>query len=252
VEIIPVIDLLGGQVVHARRGQRERYQPERSTLCSTSTPIAIARALLELYPFKSLYIADLDAIQGAGSQLEVITRLRQQIPHINLWLDAGVTRPAQLLALRERGMTGVIGSERLQSLAQYQHLVEAEHGDAVLSLDFGNAGFLGPPELLQNPQLWPARLICMTLTRVGSAIGADTVKLRQLLKMAAPRQLYAAGGIRGEADLHGLAKLGLQGALLATALHSGTVSTPQLAALMALKTQADSLGCCLQANYFLA
>ena len=63
VELIPVIDLKGGQVVRAQFGRRDDYWPIQSPLSATSDPIDVARGLLSLYPFETFYIADLDAIE---------------------------------------------------------------------------------------------------------------------------------------------------------------------------------------------
>ena len=46
MQVIPVIDLSGGRVVHARRGQRELYQPLRSNLCVGSEPLAVVEGLM--------------------------------------------------------------------------------------------------------------------------------------------------------------------------------------------------------------
>ena len=45
------------------------------------------------------------------------------------------------------------------------------------------------------------------------------------------RRLYAAGGVRGLADLTGLAQVGAAGALVATALHDGSLSAADIATL---------------------
>src|SRR5215471_11081379 len=76
LELIPVVDLLGGQVVHARKGQRSHYLPLESGLCGGSEPETIVGALLDLHPFQTLYIADLDAIQRRGSHVDAIRRIR--------------------------------------------------------------------------------------------------------------------------------------------------------------------------------
>lgn len=231
MEIIPVIDVLGGLVVRAQRGERSNYLPIRSLLCNSSALEDIAHALLELYPFKSLYIADLDNIQGLGSNMDKVATLRQRFPHIEFCLDAGVTHPQQLAAIRHLGMTCVIGSERLNTLQQLQQL-HNEDNTAVLSLDFGKQGLLGPPKLLGNPAFWPQRLICMSLAKVGSYEGADIEMLSDLLQLAGQRQVYAAGGIRDINDLQHLASLGVSGALVASALHDGKITAQQISNLM--------------------
>ena len=46
MRIVPVIDLLGGQAVRARRGDRANYRPVQSALVAGSDPVDVARARL--------------------------------------------------------------------------------------------------------------------------------------------------------------------------------------------------------------
>src|SRR6266496_2091595 len=86
----------------------------------------------------------------------------------------------------------------------------------VLSLDFRGEHFLGPPALLAEPDAWPDRVIVMTLAHVGSGAGPDFSRIAAIRALAGPRKLYAAGGIRGAADLADLARAGVAGALVAS------------------------------------
>ena len=65
MKIVPVIDLKGGVVVHARRGRRDEYAPLRSPLVDGCEPVAVARALCAICRTTTLYVADLDALAGA-------------------------------------------------------------------------------------------------------------------------------------------------------------------------------------------
>ncbi len=69
MQVIPVIDLMGGQAVRARMGDRAYYRPLESPLSPTSDAVDVVRGLLGVFPFSALYVADLDAIQGARGQL---------------------------------------------------------------------------------------------------------------------------------------------------------------------------------------
>lgn len=230
MDIIPVIDLLHGQVVRARRGERHLYRPIESRLCSGSDPLTIVHALLELYPFESLYIADLDAIGGHGSHHAIIASLAQRYPQLNIWLDAGLQHPQQLKAWNDLNLNLVIGSEGLQSAQQYKNLAQAlDPARTLLSLDFSANGFIGPPEMLRETSLWPACIIAMTLARVGSEQGPDFSLLRDLIQRAGNRKIIAAGGIRDQDDLQRLNQLGVAGALLASALHDGQINAEHLA-----------------------
>ena len=90
VEVIPVLDLKGGAVVHARMGQRSQYRPIETPLSSSSNPVEVARGLLSIYPFATFYIADLDAIEGAGDNNAAIAQLKAEFPGLAFWVDNGV------------------------------------------------------------------------------------------------------------------------------------------------------------------
>jgi phosphoribosylformimino-5-aminoimidazole carboxamide ribonucleotide (ProFAR) isomerase len=68
MEVIPVIDIRHGVVVRAVAGRRADYRP----LAGMSAPIAVARRLCAVHPFRALYIADLDAIEGRPDNREII------------------------------------------------------------------------------------------------------------------------------------------------------------------------------------
>ena len=51
MQAIPVIDLMGGEVVRARMGDRASYRPIESPLSPTSDPVDVVRGLLSVYPF---------------------------------------------------------------------------------------------------------------------------------------------------------------------------------------------------------
>src|SRR5205085_9347687 len=60
--LLPVIDLMQGEVVHGIAGRREEYRPIVSILAESTKPLAVARAFREEFGFNELYLADLDAI----------------------------------------------------------------------------------------------------------------------------------------------------------------------------------------------
>ena len=90
MQLIPVIDLKGGLVVAARRGDRRHYAPLQTPLCPSAAPVAVAAALLGLYPFTTLYIADLDAIGGGPGQWGLIEQIHRNHPVVTLWVDNGL------------------------------------------------------------------------------------------------------------------------------------------------------------------
>jgi phosphoribosylformimino-5-aminoimidazole carboxamide ribotide isomerase len=230
-ELIPVIDLMGGRVVHARAGQRDRYRPlQGSVLCDGAEPADVVQGLLRLHPFRHLYIADLDAIGKRGDHRAVIRGLRASFPGLGLWVDAGFAGACTCRRFLGAGVGElVLGSESQADLG----LVEALAGETrwLLSLDFMGDRALGPPALHDTPRLWPERVIVMTLARVGAAAGPDLERLRAIRASAPERKIHAAGGVRDERDLAALRELGCAGALVASALHDGRLDRAALARL---------------------
>jgi HisA/HisF family protein len=230
LQAIPVIDLMGGRVVRARMGDRASYQPLESSLSRTSDPVAVVNGLLSVYPFSTLYAADLDAIQSDGDNLPTLRRIRAEFPALQLWVDNGATDPAALEALIGANLgTPVIGSESQRDSA----LVGRHSGSAriVLSLDFRGDAFQGPGQILAEPALWPRRIIVMTLARVGSSAGPDLARFAAIQSIAGGRKLYAAGGVRDATDLSALKAAGASGALIATALHERRIVGADLEAI---------------------
>ena len=228
MRIIPVLDLKGGEVVRAERGDRDRYRPIVTPLSASSDPVAVAEGLRRLHPFSTFYIADLDAIEGRAPNSAALARLRTMPDAPDLWVDAGLAEEEMVAAaLAEAGINPVLGSESQRDEVLLRRF--RDHPGLILSLDFFADGFRGPPSLLDQPELWPERVIVMTLAKVGSAAGPDFARLKQIRAKAGSRLVIAAGGVRGEADIRELSSLGIAAALIATSLHDGTLTSGQLA-----------------------
>jgi phosphoribosylformimino-5-aminoimidazole carboxamide ribotide isomerase len=228
MQVIPVIDLKGGLVVHARRGERDRYRPIDTPLAAGSAPVDVARGLLSVHPFRTLYIADLDAITRQGDNQAVIRQLRAQLPGVRLWVDNGIADRAAAEAWLAHDLGDlVIGSEAQADAALMRQF--QDDARAVLSLDFRDAA-LGPRELLE-PVCWPQRVIVMTLARVGSGAGPDLDRLRAVRAAAGSRAIFAAGGVRNRHDLVALKQAGIAGALVASALHAEQLCGAEIEAL---------------------
>jgi phosphoribosylformimino-5-aminoimidazole carboxamide ribotide isomerase len=243
MKIIPVIDLLNGQVVHAQRGQRNAYAPLVSPLCADARPESVVSGLLSLAPFRQLYIADLNAIQQQAPQWALLCTLIQRFPHIQWWVDSGLSSLQALEEARAALMAQTIAAHTTQGVALSHPLepnplsvvrwvlgsetflsaldLPAVAPDCVLSLDFGPEGFRGDPRWLTTPHWWPNTVVVMSLARVGAQEGPDVAQLRSICAAANTSQVFAAGGVRHADDVKLLCALGVTGALVATALHQG-------------------------------
>ncbi len=236
MQIIPVIDLLNGVVVHAKRGQRQHYQPIQSQLTASSAPLDIVAALLQLYPFQTLYIADLDAICGTGNNVSVVEAISQAHPQLTIWLDCGIAQMNARALYLGKQIRPVVGSENIASLQDYRAISYACQSKHVLSLDYSATSAMGISELHESARFWPDDTICMTLNVVGSAEGADMHRLNEIMRLnnarKTPSRIYAAGGVRGLDDLQALASMRVAGALVATALHQQQISGTDLESLI--------------------
>jgi HisA/HisF family protein len=223
-EVIPVIDLKDGKAVRAVAGNRAAYRPLATPLCPDGDALSCVRGYFSLHPFARLYVADLDAIEGGARQNAALSEIQTAFPQLELWVDAGFTGPAAASEWLHLGLgRPVLGSESLNGVDGLASV------GAILSLDFRGDRFLGPPELLENPDLWPDDLIVMCLHDVGTGGGPDTLRLQHIIEAAGQRRVFAAGGVRHRADLDAVAGLGASGALIASALHSGAIASGDLA-----------------------
>jgi phosphoribosylformimino-5-aminoimidazole carboxamide ribotide isomerase len=232
LQVIPVLDVARGQVVRGIRGERSAYRPIVSTLVAGSDPLAVAAALLppaavQRAPALPLYVADLDAIQGGPSQVDLLRRLLALRDDLCLWLDAGLRDVAAGVALKTA--LGA-GSERVRLVYASESLAAggdvaalADDPQAILSLDCRLAQPMDPSGLWSRPELWPGTLIVMTLDRVGAGAGPDLSTLASLRALAPDRHWVGAGGIRDRSDLDSAAAAGASAWLVASALHDGSL-----------------------------
>lgn len=213
MKIIPVIDLMNGQVVHGYGGLRDQYAPLKSILCSGSNPYNVLEGLLTLYPFEIVYIADLDAIMGRGEQSLILEEMHKAFPDITFFIDRGWQTVW--------GPTSVIGSESLSE--DRLHTLMCSSHPFILSLDYYENKRLGPGRVWEQSELWPSIVIVMNLSSVGHMKGPDCKTAQQLLKQSPNRHFISAGGVRSEKDLEELRAIGVSGVLMASALHTGKV-----------------------------
>lgn len=230
MHVLPVLDLKGGLVVRGVAGRRAEYCPIVSRLTQSSKPAAVAAAFAEHFGLAELYLADLDAIAGAPPALDVYATL--QARGFRLWVDAGVREWADAKRLADAGVATVVaGLETLTGPTALHDMVQSFGERIVFSLDLRD----GVP--LASDNGWSAdvaadavacgvrRIIVLDLARVGVGSGPGTTALcARLVAAYHPAvAVYAAGGVRGAADLRRLGEIGVRGALVASALHEGTL-----------------------------
>lgn len=225
MKIIPVIDLKDGVVVHARQGNREHYQPINTELCKSPDIFQVIEAFLGIYAFDTFYIADLNAITDQSDHRHLIKDVLNRFPHITFWIDRGYQKHDP--CMQHPGNTlPVLGSESYRNETIPE--IKAYKNNFILSLDYSSSDALGATSLFSDPTFWPENIIIMTLDRVGSGHGPDLEKLTEFCRRYPDKNFIAAGGIRNKQDLIALSGAGIHQALVASALHSGTIKAEDI------------------------
>jgi len=237
MKIIPVIDVLGGRVVHAVRGRRKEYQPLKSNLCASTDPVDVAAALKAL-GFGELYVADLDAITGGQANFSIFKNIADKTG-LKLMVDAGVDTLKKAESVLESHVSKVIiGTETLPSTSLVAEAIRLFGSEKIMvSLDLMGdrviSGFeLGTLKdtvalLREFQEAGVSQVIVLDLARVGSEEGVNVPFLREVLRNIKV-YVYVGGGVRDVKDLMELKGVGVFGVLVATALHSGKISLKEL------------------------
>lgn len=250
MQLIPVLDLMGGVVVRGIAGQRDRYEPNRSRLVDSDDPVATCRAFIDRFAPEWIYVADLDAILGKAPQQEVLRQLRRQ--NVSLAVDAGVDSPSAAEPLLEAGIERIIvGLETLPDFSLLEAFVSRFGAERItFSLDLKSGQPLKTwPGLTTAENLVRAALKCgvrhlivLDLAGVGRFQGVGTVGLCRRIRgfseseatepqsvrphSREPLTIWTGGGVRSIDDLRELAREPIDGVLIASALHEGQI-TPE-------------------------
>jgi phosphoribosylformimino-5-aminoimidazole carboxamide ribotide isomerase len=239
MHIIPVLDLMKGQIVRGMAGRRDTYRPIVSKLTNSTLPLDIARAFRDHFGLSLFYLADLDAIGGSPPALDLYSLLRQE--GFRFWVDAGLRQARNAIPLVQAGVEGIIAA--LETLAGPEELsrlgLEIGPERVLFSLDLKEGKPLSHLPAWANADpleiagravaLGVQRMIVLDLSRVGMGGGTATEELCAKLARDYPHlQLITGGGVRDSADLRRLRDCGVGGVLVASALHDGRLNIDDL------------------------
>ncbi len=216
MDVVLAMDLKGGYVVHGSSGNRGAYAPLTWGLSPSAEPSAYLAAMQPKY----LYAADLDRIGMCGDHTGLILRLAEQVAE--LWVDRGCSIPEEYL--RGENIRNIVGTETIDAPLN-------EFDGGFLSVDvkdghvIGNAfpSATGPVDVLRaaNETDFDG-CILLNISSVGTSSGID-LAYAELLRSSSAKKLYYGGGVRSPEDLQTLADAGFDGAIVATAVHKGTI-----------------------------
>ena len=226
MQIIPVIDLMNKMAVHGKSGNRDEYKPLKSVICNSANPIDVAMAYKERGA-ETIYIADLNFITGNGDNFEVI----KEIDFVNKIVDIGVKRREDLENIKKilnKDDKAIVATETLKDI----ELLKEK--DIVVSLDFKNGELLLDKNFkdysldgILSYVREDTPLIILDISSVGTQRGINVGLIKYVLDKT-NNPVYVGGGIKGMEDLELCYNLGVDGVLIATAIHKGILDLEEI------------------------
>ena len=222
--IIPVIDLKNGEAVSGKSGMRETYKPLKTIFSQSSDAVKVAKSL-KAAGAKRMYIADLDSIEGEGSNLKIVKEVNEIIP---VMLDAGADNVQRVEKLLKFADKVIIATETLKTLKSLDEIFKSfKRDELVLSIDIKNNELLARDmdtdlNTLVNKikDLKPPEIILLDISRVGTESGVNNAIINKF--EAFKSSIIMGGGILEE-NIEELSGKGVHKFLVGSALHSGRI-----------------------------
>lgn len=254
--VIPVLDLMIGQIVLAQGGNRDRYLPVESRLIKSSDPVAVARAMFQQTGCDCLYLADIDSFSGAMPNWNVYRDLLET--GFGLWVDADWLSGDRYLQIADRierpeRFKVIVSSETMQTDDQFEvfdRLLQLGM-QTVFSLDKkGEHVIVRPTSSLDDDPLaliekaWDAGvrdLIVLDLSLVGT-LGADDRKrhrtetqamIEKINQCYSGATIISGGGVATANDVQMWLDAGCDHVLVASAIHDCRLTPDEIDGLRA-------------------
>jgi phosphoribosylformimino-5-aminoimidazole carboxamide ribotide isomerase len=222
--IIFVLDILNSKVVHAMKGERSKYRPiEGSKICDSSNPQDIISAIRP----SEVYIADLDHLQQLGDNFDLIRKISGKTKTM---VDIGVNNLDDARKCAGIADTVIVGTETA-SVEVIEKAAIQFPGRINVSIDMKNGKVLTkdqktemrPEELIRSLNGLDIKdIIILDIGKVGTSAGIDKDFLKKMAGLST-HSIIAGGGIKDLGDIEALKESGIDGALVATAVHNGKI-----------------------------
>jgi phosphoribosylformimino-5-aminoimidazole carboxamide ribotide isomerase len=236
--IIPVIDILNSEAVHAKKGERDKYKPLSSRILNTSKPFEIVKLLKEKYGFNEIYIADLDSILHKKPNVKLISEM-SKIAGLKIILDPGITNKEDISRYSKLKLHKlIIGLETVNSIDVIRECIEfLGQNKVIVSVDMYDGKIISKLDAFnkKNPincvnvfkKIEVGELILLDLFRVGQKVGGLPpfyLKVNQNFD----GKILVGGGIKNSEDIKTYKKNNFSGILIATALYDETIKIKEL------------------------
>ena len=226
MNVIPAIDLMGGQVVRLYKGD-----PKQKVVYSDD-PIQVAKEW-ESDGADMLHIVDLDATLGLGSNTGMIKNILDSVS-IPVQVAGGLRTVTSALKAAKTADRIVVGTlafydekslfELYTSLGSKRLVVSADHkdGEIVVRGWQDGAGIQLADAVSHLIHLGISEILVTSVSHDGTLQGPDIENLKLVCNTKA--NIIASGGISGLQDISNVKKIGSWGVILGKALYDGKIS----------------------------
>ncbi len=236
MKIIPVLDVLNGQTVHAVGGLRSTYQPLQTKYCESSCPLELTRVLNGHFGFQDWYIADLDGIVHRRWNIPLLSRLEPTLGTYRI--DAGIQQIEDCFELGPLLCQSrcIVSTESLADRSVFDAMVcMCDPASLVFSLDLVDSLLNSPDQAWGNYDALEIvgyvadrgvqELIVIDLAYVGRDRGPGTLELCSAIRREYPElTILTGGGVRTAEHLDTVEQSGVDAVLVGTALHHGLLT----------------------------
>lgn len=236
LELLPAVDVAGGQAVRLTQG-------EAGTEESYGHPLNAAMDWIEAGA-EWIHLVDLDAAFGRGNNREVISEVVRQSGSVKIELSGGIRDDASLQAALELGAERVnLGTAALENPHWTAAVIEKFSDQIAVGLDVRGTTLAARGWTKEGGDLFEvldrleqagcARYVVTDVTKDGTLRGPNLDLLRTVLERT-EKPVVASGGIsslKDIEDLKSLVPLGLEGAILGKSLYAGRFTLEQALAI---------------------
>lgn len=230
--IIPAIDLIGGQCVRLTQGDYDKSKTY------SSDPLSMARRF-EDAGARRLHLVDLDGAKAsAPANLDVLEKIAGGTS-LTVEFGGGIKSEASLKSVIDAGASyAICGSIAITSPEMFRGWLESFGEKIILGLDLKN-GFVATHGWLKTSQASAESVlesfgglvrqaIVTEISRDGMLQGVDTGFYSGLQTAFPDVDIVVSGGVSSLADIKEIKKNGLRAAIVGKAIYEGRVDLNEL------------------------
>lgn len=236
MDIIMAIDLKNKCVVHGIMGEREKYKSATSYLFNKPTLSNVIKETNEELGINKFYVADLDAIEGCGNNINEIENIISRHKNIEVYLDSGISNRSKAEYYLRKGISKVIiGTETLTSLEDLFEIVQnIPKYKIIVSIDTIDGKMLSKCTSIKSMDVIEVistiknmgikNIILLDIKKVGTESGYKKEQFNKIQQCSNNMNIFIGGGIRNIDDVIYFKEQSINGVIVATAIYNGKIN----------------------------